>query len=389
MALRDLADGLHDVASIGLVLGKQMVADSLADVRDVEPGLPDELVERLHPRRVPGRVAEIIEETASTRTLRLVPVGEPFPPFRAGQFFALLCEVGGVRTSRAYSVSSPPTRSYLDITVRKMPSGFVSVYLCEEAAVGDVFELSGPGGSFYHEPMTDSRELVFLAGGSGVTPFMSMVRSFADLDAGPRVHLVYGSRTLDDVIFEDELAAMARTHESFRLDLVISEPPDEFSGCRGFLDAPMLSSLLDGAEGKTFFICGPHAMYGLCTGALEGLGVSPASVKKEASGPPPDITLVEGWPKKIKPSKKATVRIEGTRSSFEALCGEPLLNSLERNGVAVENLCRSGECGVCRSQLVSGEVFMPASVVLRKADVAFGYIHPCMSYPLGDITIRL
>ena len=75
--------------------------------------------------------------------------------------------------------------------------------------------------------------------------------------------------------------------------------------------------------------------------------------------------------------------------SFKVRSGEPLLNALERKGSGTDALCRSGECGVCRTRLVKGEVFMPPSVSLRKSDAIFGYIHPCAAYPMSDLVIRL
>lgn len=392
MALKDIGNTLGDLAQAGLLISKKVFAVSLADDRDLSPGMVSELVDRLHPERVAVSVAEIFDETPSASTLRLVPVAGPFPPFRAGQFVNLFLTVDGVATARPYSISSPPTRTgYIDITVKKMPGGFVSAHLCDQARVGDRFELSGPWGSFYHEPLMDTDDLVFLAGGSGVTPFASMIRSAADLKHNVRMHLVYGCRLLDDIIFGDELAGLACCEDNFKMDVIISEPDEEYSGRCGLLDAPTIIESIGGIEGKTFFMCGPPAMYGLCEGVLEELGVPERRIKTELSGPPPDITVVEGWPAAVKAGSRVTVSVEanGKRERFEAACDEPLLNSLERNHLAIDNLCRSGECGVCRTKLVSGDVFMPELVGIRRADAQFGYIHPCMSYPLTDLVIRL
>lgn len=389
--LRDIGSAAFDVASIGLVVARKAYARSLADERNIDPGLVRRSVDALHPRRVRVKVAEVIEETPSTSTLRLVPAGDqPLFPFRAGQFVTVFLSVDGVSTSRAYSVSSPPTRlGHIDITVRRMPDGFVSKYLASGEREGEVLEISGPGGYFYHEPLVDTDDLVFLAGGSGITPFMSMIRNAVDLKSDVRIQLLYGSRRPDDAIFWDELAQTACSEKNFRANLVISEPPEEYPGLCGLLDEEMIGGRVGGIDGKTFFMCGPHAMYGLCSGALEALGVPARRIKKEASGPPPDITLVEGWPKAVKPSEVFTVTLADTRRRIDAAAGEPLLNSLERGGITLDNLCRSGECGVCRAALLDGSVFMPDTVAARKADLAWGYIHPCMSYPLSDITVRL
>jgi len=388
--LKGIAEALSDFGRAGVVVGKKAVQSGLADERDVAaPEVWTEAVRRLHTERLQVKVADIMEETPSTKTLRLVPTGEALPPFRAGQFFTVFLEVDGTKTSRAYSASSPPTRpGYLDVTVREMPDGFVSRHLCGSAKVGDLLEVSGPGGGFYHEPLVDGDDLVFLAGGSGVTPFMSMIRESADLAAGPGMHLIYGSRTPGDVIFDSEIAELARSLSNLDVDLVMSEPPPGYEGPCGLLDADMISARVGSLDGKKFFMCGPHAMYALCLESLEELGIPRADVKQELSGPPPDVTLVAGWPEGVGADSEFTLSIEGG-ASLTVRAGEPLMNSMERGGVSVENLCRSGECGLCRTRLVSGEVFMPESVAMRKSDVAFGYVHPCMSYPLGDLTVRI
>jgi len=390
LLLKDIGYGIGDLARTGLIIRKKRRERARADERDISPEMVSQMVDRLHPRRMRARVAEIFEETASTRTLRLVPVDGPFPPFRAGQFVNLFLTIDGVATSRPYSISSPPTRAgHIDITVRKMPDGFVSAYLCERAIVGDRFELSGPAGCSHHEPLTDTDRLVFLGGGCGITAFMSMIRSEADAMQGLDMHLIYGSRVPDDVIFHEELVELAGRLDNFRMDLVISEPPKGYRGLRGFLDAKTIGSLVDKLKERTFFLCGPLAMYELCTQALRELGVPDRRVKMELPGPPPDITSIEGWPKKIKRNAMVRVEIEGETEKIEAACAEPLLNSLERSGVALDALCRSGECGHCKVRLLQGDVFVPPMVTPKKADALFGYIHPCMAYPVGDVLIRL
>jgi ferredoxin-NADP reductase len=389
LELKDIGNTFYDFARAGLVVGKKALEHTLADERYVEPELVSQLVGQLHPERVKAKVSEVILETESTRTLRLVPEDMPFPPFRAGQFVTIFVKIDGVETSRAYTISSPPSRPYIDLTVREMPDGFVSRYLCNKVSVGDRFELAGPAGAFYHEPLMDSGDLVFLAGGSGVTPFMSIIQDSLDRDLGLKMQLLYGSRVPEDIIFEDRLSELACAENDLKVDYIISEPPEGYEGVCGFLEADIIKKLVGDLEGKTFYMCGPNLMYELCGGALDSLGIPSRRVKKELSGPPPDITAVEGWPEGIEAGAEFTVKVEGKRKKLTVKAGEPLLNSLERNKITIENLCRSGECGMCRTRLVSGEVFMPGTVNLRSADAALGYIHPCMSYPISDIEIRL
>ena len=203
-----------------------------------------------------------------------------------------------------------------------------------------------------------------------------------------RIHLLYGSRDPSDIIFREELARLGAENENIDIDFIISEPGEDWGGLCGFIDADMISSVLGEVEGKTFYICGPAEMYPFCEGALSLLEVPPIRAKKEAYGPPDDVTAEEGWPG-LAPLTEFEVTEERSGRTFQAKAGEPLMVSMERAGITVEAVCRSGECTVCRTRLVSGEVFTPPRVLRRWADEHFGYIHPCLSYPISDLHIRL
>jgi ferredoxin-NADP reductase len=234
----------------------------------------------------------------------------------------------------------------------------------------------------------DSERLVFLAGGSGVTPFMSIIRETVEQNLHLHIHLLYGSRSPHDIIFEDELKQIAAAHPNVQVDFIISEPPEGWSGLCGLPEAGMISSRVGTMEGKTFFLCGPAPMHVLCEEALESLGVPRRRIRKEAYGPPDDVTMEPGWPG-ISAGAEFEVQEERSGKVFRARAGEPLMNSLERAGLVIPSACRSGECAACRTRLVSGKVFTPSRVRRRWSDEQAGYIHPCMSYPLEDLRIRL
>ncbi len=388
--LEDMESGGRDVKAtekLKATVEQQAGQAPEARVSVIEP--MKEALARLHPARVQLTLSEVIRETASTSTLRMVPAeGAELPPFRAGQYVNLFVEVNGVRTSRPFSISSPPGRPYYDLTVRRMPGGFVSNHLLDSARPGDRFESTAPSGSFYHEPLMHSSSVVFLAGGSGVTPFFSIVRDAIENGRDLDMQMVYGSREPSDIIFKEQLERLAAENENFRLDIVISEPPEEWTGLCGLLNVGMISELVGAVDGKTFFVCGPPAMYGLCAEALAALQVEPRRVRREAYGPPADVTEEPGWPG-IDPAAGFEVVEERSGRTIKAAAGEPLMNSLEREGIVMPAVCRAGECGACRTRLVSGKVFAPERVSLRWVDVRYGYIHPCMSYPLEDLRIRL
>ena len=393
MASRDL---LEDMERGGRDEAKmEKIRMQLAEQTGGAPELDDRAIERMkravaqwHPRRLSLKVEQVVDETPSTKTIRVAASQGELPYFRAGQYINLFVEIDGARTSRPYSIASTPGRLYFDLTVRRMPGGFVSDYLLDRVKPGDFLESTSPSGSFYYEPLMDTGDLVFLAGGSGITPFMSIIREAAEKKPPFTVHLIYGSRGPEDVIFAHELKELANTHPNLKVDLVMSEPPEGWTGQCGLLDAQMISSLVGPVEGKTFYICGPEQMYLLCQGALESLGVPARRIRREVYGPPADVTLEPGWPGTPADMEFEVVE-ERTGRSIRARAGEPLMNSLEREGIVVPAVCRSGECTACRTRLVEGRVFAPSRVRLRWCDERSGYIHPCMSYPLEDLRIRI
>jgi ferredoxin-NADP reductase len=357
-----------------------------------------EMVTSLHPKRMQLRLVEIKQETPTTKTFRFERTDAPLPPFRPGQYVNLFLDVDGVLTSRPYSISSPPGTDILDLTVKEKPDGFVSPYLLNELQVGDQVESTGPKGKFYHEPLIDGDELVFLAGGSGITPFMSILEDMLKKNQAEalNIHLIYGSRKPEDVIFGQQLQALADSHPNFKYALVISEPPPGYQGLTGFLDADQIrGQLADPQSGeishlaqKKFYICGPNVMYEFCLAALLELGVPPHRIKRELYGPPDDVTQEPGWPKGISGDQVWRVEVAGMKQ-IHTPAGEPLMNSLERHGIVVPAVCRAGSCSACRIRLLSGRVFQPPSARLRESDRKNGYIHSCVAYPLEDLTIRL
>jgi len=351
-------------------------------------GAVDRAIERLHPARMQLRVTEIRQETASTKTFLFERTDGDLPPFRAGQYVNLFVQIGAVRTSRPYSIASPPGDGHLELTVRDKPDGFVAPYLLSQLQVGHELQSTGPAGSFYHEPLIDGDDLVFLAGGSGITPFAAMARDAAARDLPLRMHLLYGSRVPEDVIFGEELKQFADDREQFDYSLVISEPQDGYEGLTGFLDAVCIRDAVGDVKGKTFYLCGPNVMLGFCLDALAELGVPGHRIRRELYGPPADPTADPAWPEGVRADAEFQVRI-GDGRSIPARAGEPLLCSLERHSVVLPAVCRSGECSYCRTRLLSGEVFMPAHAGLRESDRRFGFIHPCVAYPLEDLTIAL
>ena len=348
---------------------------------------PQQFIDLLHPARLNLKVQDVFEFDRNNKTIRLASTSGYLPPFLAGQYIALLLEVDGVRTSRPYSISSPPNQSgYYDLTVRRVEGGLVSNYLLDQVKQGDRLDSTGPAGHFYYNPLYQDPNLVCLAGGSGITPFMSMIREVVECGLDRNIILFYGTRNMGEPVFHQELEDIARRHANIAYHPVLENPPDGYSGLTGFITKDLIKRIVGELGDKTFFICGPQGMYDFCLPQLDELGVPKKKVRREVYGAPMNISGQPNWPKEITGDQVFKVTVKG-RKEFEARAGDTLLTSLEKAGLAVPSVCRSGECSMCRVRLTGGRVFQPPQALVRKSDRIQGYIHACVSYPITDLEI--
>ena len=349
----------------------------------------DAVMRYLHPKYLDLVVTEIRDTGRNAKVFRLSSPEGYLPPFEAGQYLNLFTVIDGVRTSRPYSISSSPRqRAYYEITVARSVKGFVSDYMLDRVQVGDRFQASSPAGVFHYHPVFHSRKMLLLAGGSGITPFLSMIREVTQAGLDRDMILLYGTRNPEAALFHEELSAMAQAFPNFRYHLVVSDEDAVWDGPRGFMTAELISQLVPDVKERTAYICGPEIMNAFCVTQLESLGLSHKNIRREMFGAAKDITREPGWPQALTGEETFSVTVNGDRV-IPARSGESLLCALERAGVRVNVCCRSGECSLCRLQLVSGQVFLSKGMMLRKADEKYGYIHSCKSYPISDISIWL
>ncbi|GGO96765.1 2Fe-2S iron-sulfur cluster-binding protein [Wenjunlia tyrosinilytica] len=338
-----------------------------------------------HPRRLALTVSGIITETVSSATFRLRrPDGADLPPFLAGQYVGVFAD----GTNRPYALSSgPASLDHWDLTVRRVPGGRISNHLIDTLAVGGTLTTTGPMGTFHHNPLFHGDDLVFLAGGSGVVPAMSMIRDILDNGLDRRFHLIYGSRTPDDVIFHEELDAIAADHPNIRVDHVMTEPGNGWAGPTGLLSSTLIKTLAGPLDRRMVYVCGPQALYPYALRQLEELGHPRRRIRFEANGAPADPTRQAHWPADADPGAEVTVTAGGT--SFRTPRGRPLLDALEDQGIRPEAACRSGECGLCRVRVLKGTVHNAEEARLRLSDERFGYTHSCVAYPVTDLDLDL
>jgi len=371
-----------------------------ASARPITSDPVGDLVKNLHPEELHLIIDEVRQETVSTRTFRLVPDPESgtrsLPYFRAGQYLSFKVAVNGVTVTRPYSISSSPNQAlndgFYEITIRKPENGFLSNHAWENWSKGTNLVTSGPCGFFYYERLRDSDDIVALAGGSGITPFRSMIRDFLEKDSDIKFTLIYGTRTPDDIIFYEELKEFEqKAPGKIKIHVVCSEPDDCWTGPTGFLNAECIRNLIGDISGKSFFICGPQLMYAMLDTQLQEFNLKARRIRREVMGQIADIISHDGFPQEVADKTfRLTVRMGNEIKELPAAARETVLVAMERANLVPPSQCRSGECGFCRSRLIAGDVWVsPENDGRRGADHIYDFFHPCSSYPLSDLEIEI
>lgn len=355
---------------------------------------PNQLAKALHPTVQYVKVAKIVENTKDTKSFYLVADQEKgtesLAYFSAGQYLSVDLEIGNMKMTRPYSLSSSPKEAlegtYI-LTIKRVDGGLATNYILDNWTVGTEIRVSEPLGNFTYEPLRDAHVVVGLAGGSGITPFRSLAKAIVDGDEDAELILLYGTKTKEEAIFQEEFEELAKQSDKFKLVNVLSN--EEAEGVEhGFITAELIKKYAP--EEYSIFMCGPQAMVNFVDQEIKKLNLRKKFVRHELFGEYFNPNKEEDYPKEVAPTFNITVRIAGKETTIQANANDSILRSLEKNGIKAPSRCRSGECGWCHSQLISGEVYTPKSVDgRREADYIYGYIHPCCSFPLSDIVIEV
>ena len=348
----------------------------------------------MHPKYQDVRIREMRRNGPDAVTVTLEsPDGKALAPFRAGQYISISVDADASTTTRSYSLCGSPDRSWkgeYDITVKRVEDdGFVSKFIQDKWKPGLDLRISAPQGHLYYEPLRDEKKVLALAGGSGITPFVGMAYAIRDGYEDFDLTILYGSRKEEEIIYRKELDEITAACPKVHVVHVLSD--EEKPGFEhGFLTAELIRKYAAG-EPVSVFMCGPQAMYNFLDGVVAELGLDQKHVRRELFGMIKDPWNQPGYPKGAQAqSFLAKVTVLDKTYTIPVSSSEPLLTAFDRAKICAPSRCRSGECGWCRSRLISGEVFIPEKTDgRREADKEFGYIHPCSTFPLSDVVVEV
>ncbi|HET6499199.1 MAG TPA: ferredoxin--NADP reductase [Amycolatopsis sp.] len=318
-------------------------------------------------------VAEVVAETADARSVVFEVPEEQAAAFRysPGQFLTL--RVGAV--ARCYSLSSAPHEgARLKITVKRTDEGYGSNWICDNVRPGTEIEVLPPAGVFV--PKSFDEDLLLFAGGSGITPVMSILKTVLVRGTG-RVVLCYANRDERSVIFRGELSALSREYAD-RLVVV-----HWLETVQGLPTREQLRSFAEPFVSFEAFLCGPGPFMAAANQALRDLGLPRRRIHVEkfvSLGGNPFLPV--GTQAATGETTSLRVNIDGTRHEFSWPRHRRLLDLLLDNGLDAPYSCREGQCSACACRIVSGEVKLMNNEILDGDDIAEGIILACQSVPL-------
>ena len=315
-------------------------------------------------------VARIIKETADTRTFVLTP-DEPFP-YRAGQYCTFRVTLDGEELYRSYSMSSAPeTDSELATTVKRVPTGKVSNWMLDNLVEGDEVVLTRPAGTFCLDPT--SAPLLGFAGGSGVTPILSLTKSALATTDRP-VRLLCADRDRPSVIFDSVMSELVDRYPD-RLE-VVRHLDDQ----HGLIDAATVRMFVGPDVEADCYVCGPEGFMTVVKSALTGPGrvfVENFDIEPkvhETSTPATDTSASAT-------GGTVTIHLDRKKVSVPRVAGETLLESARRAGLSPPFSCEAGNCGTCIGRLTDGHATMRNNDVLEEDEIDDGYILTCQGVP--------
>ncbi len=343
----------------------------------------NEIARSLHPKLQYVKVTDIINESKDVKTFLLAPNAEKgtkkLAYFKAGQYISVRIRIGKCLYKRPYTLSCSPKlalENRYTITIKRKEEGVVSNYFFDNISIGSSFVVSAPSGNFCYERIRDAKNVIAIAGGSGITPFISMAEAINDQLLNFNLTILYGAKTKKDLIFKERLDKLS-SNEKIKIKYILSEEESDLYDT-GFIEKENIDPYLK--EETSFFICGPIELYQHMNEVLKEYNLAKKYIRTDLFFSEIDLKRKEDF----------NVKVITKDKEFNITCNgqETLLSAIEKNGILAPSSCHVGVCGLCRSKILSGKIKTFDSD-MRASDKDLNYIHPCSSFPESDVVIKL
>lgn len=341
-------------------------------------------------------VKQIIPETNDAITIVFEHPSDNKIGYKAGQFLTLIATVNGKEIRRAYSLcSSPFVDEDLAVTVKRVEQGAMSNWLADNLKPGNKLRVMEPMGQFTTEfDPNRKRHLIMFAGGSGITPMMSIIKSILLKEPESIVSLIYCNRDVDSIIFREALDKLETQYEG-RLHVihVLDNAPMNWQGYSGLLNHEMLTKLFEripdwGHEKSTYLMCGPEGMMKnveslLALRHIPGDRIFKESFVQGTIDKDQKKEIVSAPSEELK-TREVTIRYDGQEYKILVPPDKAILETALDQGIDLPYSCQSGLCTACRGKALSGQVKLDEEEGLSQSERAEGYVLTCVGHPLTD-----
>lgn len=339
-------------------------------------------------------VKEIITETKDAISITFEQPSSGAIQYKSGQFLTLIATVQGKEVRRAYSLcSSPFVDKDLVVSVKRVDKGLMSNWLPDNLKAGAKMRVMEPMGQFTTEfKKENKRHLILFAGGSGITPMMSIIKSLLNQEPDSICSLIYCNRDIDSIIFKNHFDQLQTAYEG-RLHVihVLDNAPMNWQGYSGLLNKEMLTKLFEripnwGLDKTTYLMCGPEGMMKNVEALLAEHSIPADKIFKESfvSGVLDKAKKEEATGSSEKKAREVTIRYDGNEYKIMVEHNRTILETALDKGIDLPYSCQSGLCTACRGKALSGQVKLDEEEGLSKSERAEGYVLTCVGHPLTD-----
>lgn len=346
------------------------------------------------------KVKDIRRETAEAVSVafEVPPQQQPEFQFKQGQYITLKMQLKGEEVRRSYSLcSSPYGEKELRVAIKEVAGGKVSTFINRELKVGDTMEVMTPMGNFT-TPLSGSKakNYVLFAGGSGITPMMSILKSVLYVEKQSKITLLYANKNEDSVIFRNEIGTLVSNNPNLTVVHILDQPANKVSDLQtGIVTVEKALALIEnfgGINADEYFICGPGPMMENVKSALEKLKIAKEKVHIEYFTSVIDAVNQAAGGGNDVPGGNVNAKVKvlqyGIETGFELETGGlSILEAAIEAGVDAPFSCKGAVCCTCRAKVLEGKVKMNANFALTDAEVEEGFILTCQAHPLTETVV--
>lgn len=318
--------------------------------------------------------------------------------YKSGQYLTLRFFINEKDQRRAYSfASSPYTDQDIKVTIKEVQNGIISNHISKNVNIGDMIDVMTPTGNFTANLNKENSNHYFMfAGGSGITPIISLTKSILFVEKKSSITLVYGNKTKNSIIFQQELQELKNKYDNLKLIHILDMLEDGFEAKQGIITSQIVKEIIEDTpnyNSSLFYLCGPAGFINIIDFELKQYQIDKDLIHTESFSTTINETSVDDDKIKRNQSssnvlndevKKVKIVLYGEELDLEVIGDETIIEACQREGIEAPYSCCVGACSTCISKLESGEVEMDDDMALTDDEKEEGLILACTSHPLTD-----